>query len=87
MKYPSNVWKQIKGISVEKLISALEKDGWIRDTGCKKSYAYYKPKTRDRVTIHYHPGKTYRPGMLKKLLEAIGWDEKDLKRLKLIKKK
>jgi len=37
------------------------------------------------VVIHYHPRKTYGPGLLKGLLADIGWDEKDLKRLKLIK--
>ncbi len=43
-------------------------------------------KTR-RVVIHYHPNKTYSPKLLKKLLSDCGWDESDLKRLKLIKLK
>ena len=40
-----------------------------------------------RVVIHYHPKKTYGPGLLKDLVRDIGWTDDDLIRLKLIKKK
>lgn len=36
-----------------------------------------------RITIHYHPKKTYGQHLLKSLLEDIGWSEADMKRLKL----
>ena len=39
-----------------------------------------------RVTVHYHPGKTYGEKLLKELIKDIGWTEQDLLRLKLIKK-
>ena len=38
-----------------------------------------------QVTLHVHPKKTMGPGLVKKLLEDIGWDEADMRRLKLIK--
>lgn len=38
-----------------------------------------------RVSIHYHPKRTYGPKMLQSLLDDIGWDEPALRRLKLIK--
>jgi predicted RNase H-like HicB family nuclease len=38
-----------------------------------------------RVTIHYHPKKTYGAKLLKGLLEDIGWSEEDMERLQLIK--
>lgn len=39
---------------------------------------------KHRVSIHYHPKKTYGAKMLQALLADIGWSEEDMKRLKLI---
>jgi predicted RNA binding protein YcfA (HicA-like mRNA interferase family) len=85
MKYPKNVWDQIKAITAKDLIIALEKDKWIKDTHCRQSFAYYNPANKKRVTIHYHPGKTYGPKTLRLLIDAIGWSVNDLKRLNLVK--
>jgi hypothetical protein len=38
-----------------------------------------------RIVIHYHPGKTYGPGLHKGLISDIGWADNDLRRVKLIK--
>ena len=85
MSLPDNVWKQLKNKSVDKLISALVKDGFRLDAKVRTERIYRHPDGR-RVSIHYHSGsKTYRPGLLKKLLEDIGWTEDDMRRLKLIK--
>jgi len=46
---------------------------------------YRHPATKRRVSIHYHPHKTYGPSMLKMLLDDIGWSEEQLRALKLIK--
>jgi len=42
-------------------------------------------KPRPRVSIHYHPHKTYGAGMLQRLLDDIGWTEDEMRTLKLIK--
>ena len=85
MKFPKNVWEQIKGITAKELVQALENDNWVKDTRCRQNFAYYNPVNKKRVTIHYHSGKTYGPKTLRLLLDAIGWSFKDLKRLKLVK--
>ena len=88
VKYSKNIWDQLKGLKVEKLIKALEKDGWILDETRKNTSAYIKTcsEGNKRITIHYHPGKTYyNPSLLKAILDIIGWEEKDLYKLKLIK--
>lgn len=88
MKYSKNIWEQLKGIEAKKLIEALKKDNWILDETRKSTQAYMKntPGGNRRVVIHYHPGKTYRsPKLLKIIFDAIGWREKELKKLKLIK--
>ena len=63
---------------------ALERDGWALDAKAGARRIYRHPDGR-RVSIHYHPQKTYRPGLLKALLEDIGWTIEEMKRLKLIK--
>ena len=84
MKYAHNVWQQLKGITADELIRALEKDGWVQDIGIGAELAYRHDDGRIAI-IHYHPRKTYGPKTLKGLLEDMGWSVDDLKRLKLIK--
>ncbi len=78
------IWSQLKNIPVDRLIAALEKDGWeMRTMGASSRRIYIRGT--NLVSIHYHPHKAYGPEMLKDLLKDIGWTEEDLKRLKLIK--
>lgn len=84
MKYPSHIWKQLKNITADELIKALDKDNWQRDITRGAEQIYRHPDGR-RVSIHYHPQKTYRPKLLKSLLNDISWSEKEMKKLKLIK--
>ena len=83
MAFSKSVWDQLKNITPKEVISALERDGWVKDVTRGATRAYYKEG--QRVVIHYHPKKTYGPGILKGILGDIGWSEKDLSRLKLIK--
>ena len=84
MKYPSHIWNQLKNIKCDDLIRALNKDEWKRDE-TRGAAQIFRHLNGNRVSIHYHPNKTYKPGLLKSLLQDIGWSEKDLRRLKLIK--
>ena len=86
MNWAPNVWAQIKNITCDELVSALERDGWERDTVRGGVYVYRNAAKNKRVTVHYHPKKTYRsPNLLKGIINEIGWNEADLRRLKLIK--
>ena len=84
MRIPHNVWKQLRNITADELISALHRDGWVRDERSGAVQVLLSP-TGARIAIHYHPGKTYGAKLLRALLADIGWDVRDLKRLKLIK--
>ena len=85
MKFTSAVWQQIKSISAEELKRALQKDGW--DEEPKRGAIYPFVKEGRHVAIHFHPGKTYGPRLLKKLLDDIGWSQDDLERLGVIKRR
>lgn len=85
MTFSPSVWSQLKNKTCEELIKALEKDGWKKDETQGAILAYRNKDGSARVTIHYHPGKTYGAGLLKGLLRDIGWTEDDMRRLKLIK--
>lgn len=78
-----NVWDQLKNTTADQLLKALEKDGWERDV--KRGASQFLRKGDKTITIHYHPGKTYQPKLLKMLIGRTGWNEEDLQRLKLIK--
>ena len=85
MKWPPNVWKQLKSLTADDLDSALRRDGWLLDDTQGSERVYRNPDGR-RVSIHYHPRKTYGPKLLRALLADTGWTVADLRRLKLIKK-
>jgi len=85
MAYPAQVWEQLKNLTADDLVRALKKSGWEKEDGRGAIHIYVSPDRR-RVGIHYHPQKTYGAKLLKSLLDDIGWSERDLKGLKLIKK-
>jgi len=87
-KYPRHVWNQIKGTSCSDLIRALEADGFELDGKNPRGSVliYLNPNDRRRVTVHWHPGKSYGPGMLKAMFEDLGWTtEEKLREVGLIK--
>jgi len=84
MTIDRRIWEQLKNITCNEIISALKKDGWTHDITRGAVQVYVKGGKR--VTIHYHPGKTYGEKLLKGLLDDIGWTTEDLKQLGLVKK-
>jgi predicted RNA binding protein YcfA (HicA-like mRNA interferase family) len=87
MAFSKQVWDQLRATTADELIAALKKDGYAQDpASADATIAYIKiGAANKRIVIHYHPRKTYRPKLLKALLDAIGWTEDDMRRLKLIK--
>ncbi len=87
MAFSKNVWDQLKNTTADELISALQRNGYTKDPASRDATISYIKKNKEtkRIVIHYHPRKTYRPGLLKGLLSDIGWTVDDLRRLKLIK--
>lgn len=86
MALPRHVWDQIKHLTAEELKRALERDGWVCEGKSGAVLAFSKHgSVRRRITVHYHPGKSYGARLLHGLLGDIGWTDDDLKRLKLIK--
>ncbi|GBC76319.1 hypothetical protein HRbin07_00518 [bacterium HR07] len=83
MSWPPYVWDQIKNITADELIAALERDGWQLRKG-RGSRRIFRKRSRV-VAIHYHRRKTFNPKMLQTLLKDIGWDEADLRRLGLVR--
>ncbi|MBN1690669.1 MAG: type II toxin-antitoxin system HicA family toxin [Dehalococcoidia bacterium] len=85
MKFTENTWKQLKNKTTDELIAALLKDGFVPEGKLRTERVYRHPSGK-KVTIHYHSGSaTYSPGLLKALLQDIGWSEADMRRLKLIR--
>ncbi|MGO9647476.1 MAG: type II toxin-antitoxin system HicA family toxin [Terriglobales bacterium] len=91
MAFSQDVWNQIKATTADELVAALEADGYKFDPasiGAIHSYIRYRHPHSDRVSIHYHPGKSYGPKLLKSLIADAGWKtEDDLARVGLIRQK
>mgnify|MGYP001559826756 CR=1 FL=1 len=85
MSFSPHIWRQLKSISCDELIAALEKDNWTCDEKHGAVHVYLSADKSKRVTVHYHPQKTYGPSLLKALLVDIGWSEQDMRRVKLVK--
>ena len=83
MSYPKHVWAQVKNVTADGLIKALERAGWACDMKGGSMRIYLSDDGR-RVSIHYHPGKTYGAKMLQALLDDIGWSESEMRKYKLI---
>ncbi len=77
------IWAQLKNLTSTGLVSALEKDDWARRSGAGSAVVFKKQDKK--VVIREHSHKTYGHRQLTELLKDIGWTERDLKRLKLIK--
>ena len=91
MAYSSAVWNQLKGLTLKELARALKRDGWTEERRSGATVGFVKATSngavsRRRVVLHVHPGKSFGPRLLKALLADIGWAEKDLIRLKLIRR-
>lgn len=82
--YPPNIWNQLKNITADEIIGCLKKTGWEQDTKIGPIYVF-RHHGGKRVTIHYHPHKTYQANLLKHLLDDIGWTDKQMRDIKLIK--
>ena len=86
MAFPQHVWQQLKNTTADDLVAALKRDGFLRES--QKSGAvlgFYRSLPAKRITIHYHPGKTYGAKLLTAMINSLGWTETDLRRLRLIK--
>ena len=84
MKYSKNIWNQIKNKTADDLIRALKKDGFKLDVTNGAEQIFRHPDGR-RISIHYHPNKTYGPNLLKNLLTDINWTIDKMKKIIFIK--
>ncbi len=84
--YPPHVWDQVRNTTCKELIRALERDGFERDeVGTGAVLIYRHPLDGRRIDVHWKPGKTYGPKLLKSLLDDAGWTTPEaLRRVGLI---
>ena len=76
---------QLKSTPAREWIRAAEGDGFIARKS-KGSHHLYQHSDGRRVLIVYHKlSNTFGPKTIQQLLDGTGWQENDLKRLKLLK--
>jgi predicted RNA binding protein YcfA (HicA-like mRNA interferase family) len=76
---------QLKNTPARVWVSALERDGF-RTRKSRGSHHIYQHTDGRRVLIVYHKlSDTFGPKTIKQLLDGTGWNEEDLRNLKLLK--
>lgn len=74
----------LRGITVGKMIAALEQDGFFLERS-RGSHLRYRHADGRQITIAFHrSGATFKPGMLHSILRQTHWTDADLIRLGLI---
>lgn len=80
---------KLRSVTVRSFIRALEKDGFVlrKRSGKGSHRVYIHPDSGVRVRVPYHhSGEPLRPGTLHRLIEAVGWTDEDLIRLRLMRR-
>jgi len=79
-------YSRLRSLTARKLIDALRRDGFDLDRKSGSHRQYLHPDGR-RVTVSFHhSGETFRPKILKTMIEEQAkWTEDDLKRLKILR--
>ncbi len=93
MAFARNVWNQVKNLTKGEIIRALERDNWkleqpSHSSGSVRLYLKFDENgvPLRRVEMHFHrANETCGRKLLAGILDAAGWTETDMKRLKLIK--
>ncbi|MEA2054339.1 MAG: type II toxin-antitoxin system HicA family toxin [Candidatus Thermoplasmatota archaeon] len=79
-------YSKLRSLTARKLVLALKKDGFslVRQSG---SHKIFRHPDRRRVTVSFHKGGQTFPIKLLKIMieEQAKWNEKDLKRLSILK--
>jgi len=77
-------YSKLRALTARRLVSALNQYGFKLDRE-KGSHRQYVHPEKGRVTVSFHhPGDTFPPKTLKRIIEDAGWTEDDLKKLGLI---
>jgi len=79
-------YSKLRNLTAREIINALSRDGFYLRSQRGSHQRYHHPDGR-RVTVSFHrPSDTFTPKTLKSMIERQAkWNEKDLKRLKLLK--
>ncbi|WP_324478211.1 type II toxin-antitoxin system HicA family toxin [Atribacter sp.] len=79
-------FKKLKNLTAREIINALSRDGFYLRNQKGSHQRYYHPDGRKITISFHHPGDTFPPKTLKKMIEyQAKWTEEDLKRLNLLK--
>ena len=79
-------FKKLKNLTAREIINALSRDGFYLRHQKGSHQRYYHPDGRKITISFHHPGDTFPPKTLKKMIEyQAEWTKEDLKRLNLLK--
>jgi len=78
-------YSKLRSLTARELFSALTRDGFRIERQSGSHYQLRHP-AKGRVTLSFHHSRdTFPPKTLRSIIQDAGWEEEDLKRLKIIK--
>jgi len=79
-------YSRLRGLTVRQIIQALKRDRFYLDHATGSHYLFRHPDGRKVTISFHHSGDTFKPDILKSIIEKQAqWTEDDLRRLKLLK--
>jgi predicted RNA binding protein YcfA (HicA-like mRNA interferase family) len=72
---------KLPSLSPQKVITILEKKGFVLKRVTGSHYIFAHPKTKRRVTVPYHSGQEVARGTLLQILEDAGISRQELQAL------
>jgi predicted RNA binding protein YcfA (HicA-like mRNA interferase family) len=79
-------YKRLRKVTVREFINALERDSFTKHHQVGSHITYKHPDGRRVDVSFHHPGDTFPPKTLKRMIEHDArWDEEDLKRVRLLR--
>ncbi len=74
----------LRGITVGRLIAALERDGFLFERSRGSHLRYRHADGRQITVAFHHSGATFKPWMLHSIIRETRWTDADFTRLGLI---
>lgn len=78
---------ELRGLSARELVRALQRDGFRLVTTVGSHRVYVHTNGRKVVVAFHSPGTTFAPGTLHAMLRRIGWEDSELVRLGLVRRR
>jgi len=74
----------LKNRTIREWIRAIEQDGFYRRKSGGSHHIYQHSDGRRVLFVYHNLGETFGPKTIRQILQSVGWNDDDLRRLQLL---